>query len=36
MLADYEDPGLDPALDAALQAFMTERRSVLSDSLDEE
>ena len=36
MLADYDDPGLDPAIDAALQQFMRERRAVLSDSLDEE
>jgi trimethylamine--corrinoid protein Co-methyltransferase len=36
MLADYEDPGLDSAIDEALQQFMCERRAVLSDSLDEE
>jgi trimethylamine--corrinoid protein Co-methyltransferase len=36
MLVEYEDPGLDPAVDEALQAFMTERRSVLADSLDED
>ena len=36
MLADYEDPGLDPAIDEALQQFMRERRAMLSDSLDEE
>jgi trimethylamine---corrinoid protein Co-methyltransferase len=36
MLADYEDPGLEPAIDEALQRFMGERRAVLSDSLDEE
>jgi len=36
MLAEYEDPGLDPAVDEALQAFMTARRAVLADSLDED
>jgi trimethylamine--corrinoid protein Co-methyltransferase len=36
MLADYEDPGLDPVIDEALQQFMRERRAALSDSLDEE
>jgi trimethylamine--corrinoid protein Co-methyltransferase len=36
MLADYEDPGLDPVVDEALHAFMAERRTLLSDSLDEE
>jgi trimethylamine:corrinoid methyltransferase-like protein len=36
MLAEYEDPGLDPAVDEALQSFMRERRAVLGDSLDED
>ncbi len=36
MLADYEDPGLDPAVDAALLAFMRERRAELTDTLDED
>jgi trimethylamine--corrinoid protein Co-methyltransferase len=36
MLAEYEDPGLDPALDEALLAFMRERRAVLTDTLDED
>jgi trimethylamine--corrinoid protein Co-methyltransferase len=36
MLAEYEDPGLDPAVDEALLAYMAGRRSVLSDSLDED
>jgi trimethylamine--corrinoid protein Co-methyltransferase len=36
MLADYEDPGLDPVIDEALQQFMRERRALLPDSLDEE
>ena len=36
MLDEYEDPGLDPAVDEALQAFMRERRAVLTDTLDED
>ncbi len=36
MLSEYEDPGLDPAIDESLLAFMQERRAVLGDSLDEE
>jgi len=36
MLAEYEDPGLDPAHDEALRQFMTERRAVLADSVEEE
>jgi trimethylamine--corrinoid protein Co-methyltransferase len=32
MLAKYEAPALDPEIDAALQAFMNERRAVLPDS----
>ena len=36
MLADYQDPGLDPARDEALQAFMAERRGALTDSVEEE
>jgi trimethylamine--corrinoid protein Co-methyltransferase len=36
MLADYEDPGLDPALDEALLQFMAERKAVLLDSVEEE
>jgi len=36
MLAEYEDPGLDPAVDEALQAFMGARRAVLSDAIEEE
>lgn len=36
MLADYEDPGLDPGIDEALQQFMRERRAALADSLDED
>ena len=36
MLADYQDPGLEPGLDEALLAFMAQRRSELTDSVDEE
>lgn len=36
MLADYQDPGLDPAKDEALQSFMRRRRGELSDSVEED
>ncbi|MFM8516767.1 MAG: trimethylamine methyltransferase family protein [Nevskiaceae bacterium] len=36
MLAEYVDPGLDPAIDEALQAFMTQRRAQLSDAVEED
>jgi trimethylamine--corrinoid protein Co-methyltransferase len=36
MLADYEDPGIDPAKDEAMLAFVAERRSQLTDSIEEE
>jgi trimethylamine--corrinoid protein Co-methyltransferase len=36
MLADYRDPGLDPAIDEALQAFMTQRREELGDAVEED
>jgi trimethylamine--corrinoid protein Co-methyltransferase len=36
MLAEYEDPGLDPALDEALLHFMAERKAVLLDSVEED
>ncbi|HVN99647.1 MAG TPA: trimethylamine methyltransferase family protein [Steroidobacteraceae bacterium] len=36
MLADYEDPGLDPARDEALQAYMAQRKAVLADAVEEE
>ena len=35
-LQDYEDPGLDPARDEALQDFMNRRREVLGDAVEEE
>ena len=36
MLADYEDPGIDPARDEALLAYMAQRKAVLADSVEEE
>jgi trimethylamine--corrinoid protein Co-methyltransferase len=36
LLSDYEDPGIDPGIDEALQAFMRQRRSELSDRIEEE
>jgi trimethylamine--corrinoid protein Co-methyltransferase len=30
MLADYEDPGIDPAVDEQLQAFMADRKEALA------
>jgi trimethylamine--corrinoid protein Co-methyltransferase len=36
MLEEYQDPGLDPARDEALQAFIARRRSELTDSVEEE
>ena len=36
MLAEYQDPGIDPARDEALLHFMAERRSVLADSVEED
>ena len=36
MLAEYEDPGIDPAVDEALQAFMAQRRAVLTDRVEED
>ena len=36
MLADYVDPGIDPALDEALHAFIARRKEVLTDDIQEE
>lgn len=36
MLAEYEDPGLDPAKDEALREFVARRRAELPDALEEE
>jgi trimethylamine--corrinoid protein Co-methyltransferase len=32
MLADYEDPGVDPAVDEQLQAFIARRKEALADA----
>jgi len=36
MLTEYQDPGIDPAADEALLAFMAARKAVLTDSVEEE
>jgi len=36
MLAEYQDPGIDPAADEALREFMARRRAVLGDAIEEE
>ncbi|HET7756270.1 MAG TPA: trimethylamine methyltransferase family protein [Steroidobacteraceae bacterium] len=36
MLARYVDPGIDPALDEALRAFMVKRKEVLTDDIQDE
>jgi trimethylamine--corrinoid protein Co-methyltransferase len=36
MLEEYEDPGLDPAVDEALKDFMERRRTVLGDRVEED
>jgi trimethylamine--corrinoid protein Co-methyltransferase len=36
MLAEYQDPGIDPAADEAMLAFIAARKSVLTDSVEEE
>ena len=36
MLAEYVDPGIDPALDEALLAFIAGRKEKLSDEITEE
>jgi len=36
MLADYEDPGIDPAKDEAMLAYVAQRRAQLKDSIEEE
>ncbi len=36
MLAEYQDPGIDPAKDEALRDFMARRRAVLADAIEEE
>jgi len=36
MLAEYEDPGIDPAQDEAMLDFIARRKAVLTDSIDDE
>ncbi len=36
MLAEYEDPGIDPARDEAMREFMAKRRAELPDALEED
>jgi trimethylamine--corrinoid protein Co-methyltransferase len=36
MLAEYVDPGIDPAVDEALLAFIARRKAVLTDEITEE
>ena len=36
MLAEYQDPGIDPAADEAMLAFMAQRKAVLTDAIEEE
>ena len=36
MLAEYQDPGIDPAKDEALRDFIARRKAVLSDAIEEE
>ena len=36
MLAEYQDPGIDPAQDEAMLDFIARRKAVLSDTIDDE
>ncbi len=36
MLAEYRDPGIDPAADEAMLGFMAARKAVLTDAVEEE
>jgi trimethylamine---corrinoid protein Co-methyltransferase len=36
MLAEYQDPGIDPAQDEAMLHFMQKRRAELTDNIEEE
>jgi trimethylamine---corrinoid protein Co-methyltransferase len=36
MLAEYQDPGIDPAADAAMLEFIAARKAVLTDAVEEE
>jgi trimethylamine---corrinoid protein Co-methyltransferase len=35
-LADYQDPGIDPAMDEALRDFMARRKASLTDDIEDE
>ncbi len=36
MLADYQDPGIDPAQDEAMLDFIARRKAVLTDTIEDE
>jgi trimethylamine--corrinoid protein Co-methyltransferase len=36
MLAEYQDPGIDPAADEAMRDFIARRKAVLTDAVEEE
>jgi trimethylamine--corrinoid protein Co-methyltransferase len=36
MLAEYQDPGIDPAKDEAMREFIAARKAVLTDAIEEE
>jgi trimethylamine---corrinoid protein Co-methyltransferase len=36
MLEDYQDPSIDPAVDESVQAYIRERKAVLTDAIEEE
>ena len=36
MLADYQDPGIDPAQDEAMRDFIARRKAVLTDEIEDE
>jgi len=36
MLADYQDPGIDPAQDEAMLDFIARRKAVLTDAIEDE
>jgi trimethylamine---corrinoid protein Co-methyltransferase len=36
MLAEYQDPGIDPAQDEAMLEFIARRKAVLTDDIEDE
>jgi len=36
VLADYQDPEIEPAQDEAMLEFIARRKAVLSDTIDDE